>query len=225
MAKNSSGNEKAIIKPLAAAFLTTAPEQETEKSIEKFTAKTHTSSRSKAKLATKPPVETKSPGELTREETRDMLKEQLVTRMGAAKKSVDKSDNTEKKVAKSAVKKPAESKEAKEILKVSKPAEKKKAVAEKKEKTPVKDINSLPKTVIKAKDPEEAPAGKTGEIFIEYSGMSYSYEDIVRRAVMIWVRKLKRGRSNLKTLEIYVKPQERKVYYVFNKTRNGNFDL
>ena len=85
---------------------------------------------------------------------------------------------------------------------------------------------------MKGKEPEakkapkaEVKAGPEEEINIEYGGCSYSKDDLVNRALKIWTSKLKRGRSELHNMELYVKPQENTVYYVFNGKRKGSFEL
>ena len=91
----------------------------------------------------------------------------------------------------------------------------------KKEAAPVKDKEPEAKKAPKA----EVKAGPEEEINIEYGGCSYSKDDLVNRALKIWTSKLKRGRSELHNMELYVKPQENTVYYVFNGKRKGSFEL
>ena len=82
----------------------------------------------------------------------------------------------------------------------------------------------LKETVQAAKTDSQSAASRA-EMYIEYQGRSYDREELIERAMTIWVKKLRRGRNNLTSLELYVKPQEQTVYYVFNKTRNGSFPL
>ncbi|MBR3305856.1 MAG: hypothetical protein IKI75_01215 [Lachnospiraceae bacterium] len=199
----SESKSRGIMKPLAAAFLTTEPEEDS--TIEKKSAV--------KKPAPKPapkPVEIK-PAELTKEETRALLKEQLVSQnpleeekpVAAAKVSAKK--EPEKKAA-------------------AKPAEKKAAAA------PVKTEAKKPavkKTEKKEEKIEEKTAGPEilEEVTIEFNNRSVDKQELVERALKIWTSKLKRGRSELWSMELYVKPQEQTVYYVFNKKRNGSFEL
>ena len=68
-------------------------------------------------------------------------------------------------------------------------------------------------------------AGSKEELYIEYAGSSYSREELMNKALKVWTSVLKRGRNELHTMELYIKPQEKTVYYVFNGKRKGSFDL
>ena len=41
----------------------------------------------------------------------------------------------------------------------------------------------------------------------------------------IWKNDLKRKANEMTSMELYVKPEESKVYYVFNETECGSFDI
>ncbi|MCR4584873.1 MAG: DUF6465 family protein, partial [Lachnospiraceae bacterium] len=56
-------------------------------------------------------------------------------------------------------------------------------------------------------------------------GRSYEKEAIIEKAYSVWGKKLKRGRKDLKEMELYIKPEEETVYYVFNKTRKGSYKI
>ncbi len=68
-------------------------------------------------------------------------------------------------------------------------------------------------------------AGPKEELNIEYGGSTYSKEELINKALKVWTSVLKRGRSELHNMELYVKPQEKKVYYVFNGKRKGSFEI
>ncbi len=196
-AKKDSGNR--IIKPLAAAFLVTAPEEDDLEEKKK----------APAKPAARPAAEVKTTGELSKEETRALLKEQLVS-LSPDEKAEEKAEEKPKDTEKAPVPKKTDKKAEKAA---EKEAEKKPEKAAEKVQAPaaVEEKEPLP-------EPEEA-------LTIEYGDLSITREELVNRALKIWTSKLKRGRSELHTLELYVKPQERKAYYVFNKKKNGDFDI
>ena len=226
-----------IIKPLAAAFLTTEPEEEAPAVVKPQPR------RSAPKPVVKP-AEVKI-GELTKEETRALLREQLVS-AGTDDKPVkdaaeedevpfEEEKEPEKKAApvkdKEPEKKAAPVKE-KESEKKAAPAKKETAKKEPVKKEAVKESAKKEAAPVKDKEPEakkapkaEVKAGPEEEINIEYGGCSYSKDDLVNRALKIWTSKLKRGRSELHNMELYVKPQENTVYYVFNGKRKGSFEL
>lgn len=237
--------KKGIFKPLAAAFLEADPEDDD--------FEIHTPTVQHTRQSYRPIEPIRSLTELTKEETRVMLREQLVSRTSAeTPKKGEKPEKTEKvteekpvaEKTKTEVGTKKEKSAAAESEKEGKPAAKKApakapakaAVSEKAEKTKeTSDRNSAKSTsskpAAKKTAPEEpvkeesAAAGGTAELHIEYQGRSYDRQELVERAVTIWVKKLRRGRNNLNSLELYVKPQEQMVYYVFNKTRSGSFPL
>ena len=210
-----------IIKPLAAAFLTAEPEEEAEVQVKPQPKK------SVPKPAPKP-VEVKL-GELTKEETRALLKEQLVS-AGADEKSVKDAEEDEIPFVEEIT--PVKEREPeKKVSKAEVPAKKESAKKDSDKKESVKaepaaKKEAPAKKAVKEEAPKEkAAAGPEEELNIEYGGRSYSREDLVNRALKIWTSKLKRGRSELHNMELYVKPQENKVYYVFNGKRKGSFEL
>lgn len=62
-------------------------------------------------------------------------------------------------------------------------------------------------------------------LHIQYAGRSYAQEDLVKIAKDVWKYDLKRKAGELETIELYVKPEENKVYYVMNGEVTGNFDI
>ena len=60
---------------------------------------------------------------------------------------------------------------------------------------------------------------------IQYGGKSLSQEDLVKIAKDVWKYDLKRKAGDLTSVELYVKPEENKVYYVMNGDATGSFDI
>ena len=61
-------------------------------------------------------------------------------------------------------------------------------------------------------------------LFIEFAGKKTDDKALLQSVKDIWTsggNKVK----DLKTVDIYLKPEENKVYYVFNGTENGSFDV
>ncbi len=59
---------------------------------------------------------------------------------------------------------------------------------------------------------------------VEFAGQTVENKEIVAAAKKIWTdagNKVK----DLTKLDLYVKPEENKVYYVFNDEISGDFDL
>lgn len=106
------------------------------------------------------------------------------------------------------------------------------AAAPVKEKTikvkPVKEAKAAKKTAVKKapvkKEPVKAVSVKES-ICIELADRSYSKDDLVKIAKDVWKYDLKEKANDMKSIELYVKPEESKVYYVFNGNISGNFDI
>lgn len=101
-----------------------------------------------------------------------------------------------------------------------------------KEKTikakPVKEAKAAKKTAVKKapvkKEPVKAVSVKES-LCIELADRSYSKDDLVKIAKDVWKYDLKEKANDMKSIELYVKPEENKVYYVFNGNISGNFDI
>lgn len=61
-------------------------------------------------------------------------------------------------------------------------------------------------------------------LHIQYGGRSYSQEDLVNIARDVWKYDLKHKEGELESVELYVKPEENKVYYVMNG-ESGSFSI
>ena len=104
------------------------------------------------------------------------------------------------------------------------------------EKAPAKKTTTK-KAVAKEENAEEkapakkAPAKKAAkkevkvEISVQYAGKSYSNEDLMQIAKDVWRFDLKKKVTDLVSVELYVKPEENMVYYVFNGTESGSFNI
>ena len=112
-------------------------------------------------------------------------------------------------------------------------------IAETKATEPQEEPKKAPKTEAPA---EEAPkAAKTAAkkaapkatgkkavesvLHVQYAGRSYSQEDLLKIARDVWKYDLKRKVGELESVEMYVKPEENKVYYVMNGEVSGCFDI
>lgn len=63
------------------------------------------------------------------------------------------------------------------------------------------------------------------ELFIQFEGKSYSQDDLMKIVKDVWKYDLKKKAGDLASVELYVKPEESKVYYVINKEIAGSFDI
>ena len=115
-------------------------------------------------------------------------------------------------VKKETVKKEAVKKEAVKKEAVKKEAVKKEAVKkETTKKSPVK------------KEAVKKAVNVTSTIQFELEGKTYAEEQLMNSVKDIWVYDYMRELSELKTIDLYVKPEESKAYYVINGDILGSF--
>ena len=63
-------------------------------------------------------------------------------------------------------------------------------------------------------------------VVLQYGSKSVSYDELVVRMKEKWTRDYGKKVSELKSIELYVKPEEDKVYYVINDgEETGDFAL
>ena len=113
--------------------------------------------------------------------------------------------------AKTAAKKPAAAKAAKKPA-VTKTAAKRPATKKPAKKRSVESTISLVKKINFVLQCSAKPEG-------------ISYNELVENAKNVWRYDMGGKISEIKNLELYVKTEESKVYYVFNGEKSGSFDL
>ena len=114
---------------------------------------------------------------------------------------------------------------AKKVAAPKKAAEKKvaapKKAAEKKVAAPVAKKAAPAKKVA-------APVAKKAaavEVKLQFAEKEYTEEAIVKIAKDVWTYDYDKKASELKKVQLFVKPEESKVYYVFNDEIAGSFDI
>ena len=95
--------------------------------------------------------------------------------------------------------------------------------------TPEAEVKEEVKETAEATNTAAAKAaGKKAEIkaglTIQYGGKSYSQEELMKIAKDVWKFDLKKKVGDLKSVELYVKPEENICYYVMND-ETGSFAL
>lgn len=58
---------------------------------------------------------------------------------------------------------------------------------------------------------------------IQYSGKEIAASDILETVKKVWVEKFQGKLEEIKTIEIYIKPEENKAYFVVNGLSNGDY--
>lgn len=127
---------------------------------------------------------------------------------------------TVKKVAeevKKEVKAVAEEKAVAAVAEVAPKAEA--AVAEK--KAPAKKTTAKKAT---AKKSAAKKVEKKDEVFVQFAGEEFAVEEVMEKAKAAYVAEGHRA-SAIKSVRLYIKPEERKAYYVINDKAAGSIDL
>ena len=62
-------------------------------------------------------------------------------------------------------------------------------------------------------------------VHVQFSGKTYTTEDLVKIAKDVWKYDLKKKVGDFKAVELYVKPEESIVYYVINGEERGQFNI
>ena len=128
-----------------------------------------------------------------------------------------------KKTAKATVKKP--------VAKAAETTAKKAAAETTAKKTTAKATET--KTTAAKKTTTKTAAAKTNKkaaavkenISIQFAGKEYTTEQLVKIAKDVWEFDLKKDPADFKEVQLYVKPEEAKVYYVINGTETGSFNI
>lgn len=126
---------------------------------------------------------------------------------------------------------PVVEEKAVEVKETAKKAPAKKAAA----KTTAKKTAAPKKEVAKKETATEAKAStkktvakaskKEVKIAIQFADKNYTSEDLANIANDVWVYDYNKKASELKDVQLYVKPEESKVYYVFNNEIVGDFNI
>lgn len=149
----------------------------------------------------------------------------------AAKPEPEKT--TEKPAVKKAEpKKPAAKPAAKPVVKKAEPKKAAAKPAAKPAEKKAEPKKPAAKPAVKKAEPKKAsakPVVKKAEMvqntYIQYQNETYNEADLVALAEKLWTKDMKKKAADLKSLELYVKPQERMAYCVFNKKETGSFAI
>lgn len=94
-------------------------------------------------------------------------------------------------------------------------------------KAPAKKAPEAKKETVKKETVKKAPAAKKPvvkeEVNFQFSGKSYTSEDLIRITRDVWKYDLNGKEEDVKSIELYVKPEENTAYYVINGDVTGSF--
>ncbi|MBQ8799038.1 MAG: hypothetical protein IJZ55_05675 [Lachnospiraceae bacterium] len=74
-----------------------------------------------------------------------------------------------------------------------------------------------------AKAVEKKPE-KKDEVFVQFAGEEYAVAEVMEKVKAAYVAEGHRA-SGVKSVRLYIKPEERKAYYVINDKAAGSIDL
>lgn len=136
--------------------------------------------------------------------------------MAVSKKVVEQ---TKAAAPKAEVKKTAvKAQPVKETVKKEEPIKKEAA-----KKAPAKEKAATPAKKAPAKKTAAKKAELKSVLNVQFEGKSYSQEDLIQIAKDVWKYDLNQKDADLKSVELYVKPEESMVYYVMNEEFTGSF--
>lgn len=111
-----------------------------------------------------------------------------------------------------------------------------KAAAEVKETAKKETVKKAPakKETVKKAPAKKTPAAKKAPakkeavkavVNLQFSGKSYTDEDLVKITKDVWKYDLGKKVADFKSVELYVKPEESRAYYVINGEVTGSFAI
>ena len=129
-----------------------------------------------------------------------------------------------KKTAKATVKKPVAKAAAEKT--VAETTAKKTTAKTTETKTTAAKTTAAKKTTTRTAAAKTKKAAAVKEsISIQFAGKEYTTEQLVKIAKDVWEFDLAKDPADFKEVQLYVKPEEAKAYYVINGTETGSFDI
>ena len=129
-----------------------------------------------------------------------------------------------KKTAKATVKKPVAKAAAEKT--VAETTAKKTTAKTTETKTTAAKTTAAKKTTTRTAAAKTKKAAAVKEsISIQFAGKEYTTEQLVKIAKDVWEFDLAKNPADFKEVQLYVKPEEAKAYYVINGTEKGSFDI
>lgn len=98
-----------------------------------------------------------------------------------------------------------------------------KEAAVKEEKAPAKKA-APKKAAAKTTTVKTAKEAVSQNVYIQFAGKEVKTGDLVEQVKALWTAEGHRA-SSIKSLEVYVKPEDAAAYYVINGKENGKIDL
>lgn len=81
---------------------------------------------------------------------------------------------------------------------------------------------------VKTTAAKKAPAKKAAlkeTVVLQYAGKEIEYTDVMKKVKEYWTKKLKNKVGDMKSVTVYLKPEEDKAYFVINDDATGSVEL
>ena len=96
-----------------------------------------------------------------------------------------------------------------------------------------KAAETTEKVAEKAEKAAKAPAKKAPAkkavvkeaVYLQYLGKEINKDDLMKQVKEIWTKELKHKVSEMKSVTLYLKPEENAAYYVINEETTGKIEL
>lgn len=111
---------------------------------------------------------------------------------------------------------------AEEVTEQPKEKTETKAAAGKRGRRPLN--KNVEKPVKKSIEKKEEKQENVEHIYVQYAGREIETEDVMEKARQMYIAEGHRA-SSIKSLRIYIKPEEMKAYYVINDNCAGSIEL
>ncbi len=98
-----------------------------------------------------------------------------------------------------------------------------KAAPVKKTETKATTEKKAPAKKAPAKAPAKKAAEKKTELFVQFSGLEFSYEELVEKVKADYIAQT--GKKTISSTKLYLKPEDMTVYYVVNEKFLGSVFL
>ncbi len=87
-----------------------------------------------------------------------------------------------------------------------------------------KAVETVKKAEKKPAKRETKAAEKKDEVYVQFAGEEFAVQDVMEKAKAAYVAEGHRA-SAIKSVRLYIKPEERRAYYVINEKAAGSIEL
>ena len=108
---------------------------------------------------------------------------------------------------------------------VAKAAEKTAKAAEKTVKEAAKKVEEVTAEEKKTRSKAAEKKAVKETVYLQYMGKEVSKDDIMKQVKEVWTKQMKKKVGDMKSVTLYLKPEENKVYFVINGDVTGSIEI